>query len=102
MNEIPIPIACGTIGTIIGAISGGCSHTCPVILGASLGLGVGSAISIAARFGLLDLPVPGLTPQTSPCPSPHPEQTMPNPLLAGSVNGSPKGSQENLTKLCDG
>jgi hypothetical protein len=44
--EIPLPITCGICGLVAGVISGGCSQTVPIWIGAIIGTSLGCVGSI--------------------------------------------------------
>jgi hypothetical protein len=80
-TEIPIPIACGVVGAIVGVIAGGCgSQTLPIIIGSSLGGGLGTLVSLlnCISNNYSETPEPSIKKE--------PEKIINNP----AINGSPK------------
>ena len=49
MSYIPIPIACSTVGALIGLWAGACVNLIPVTIGAGIGCGVGSVGCLLAN-----------------------------------------------------
>ena len=78
-TEIPIPIACGVVGVIVGVIAGGCgSQTLPIIIGSSLGAGLGTLVSLLICISNNYSETPSIKKE--------PEKIIINP----AINGSPK------------
>ena len=89
MSFIPIPIACGVIGVIIGALAGGCTQTCPIILGASLGVGGGGLLSVTAYMSID-------TPQTIKNEAEtESEAESVRVTVVSALHGAPKDVEEN-------